>query len=85
MALAEYIRHPRRLGFIAFNLIALALIALWLMTRTDSAEAGLAGLPNVVLTTVGMAIVLAVWIGAWIAWAMMVWSRRRRRQRQSVV
>jgi hypothetical protein len=85
MALAEYIRHPRRLGFIAFNLIALALIALWLMTRTDSAEAGLAGLPNVVLTTVGMAIVLAVWIGAWIAWAMMVWSRRRRRQHQGQV
>ena len=83
MALTDRIRHPRRLGFVVFNLIALALIALWLMTRTDSAEAGLAGLPNVVLTTVGMAIVLAVWIGAWIAWAMMVWSRRRRRQHQS--
>ena len=85
MALADYIRHPRRLGFVAFNLIALALIVLWLMTRTDSAEAGLLGLPNVVLTTVGMAILLAVWIGVWVAWAMLVWSRRRRRQQQSGV
>ena len=84
MALTDRIRHPRRLGFAAFNLIALALIVLWLMTRTDSAEAGLAGLPNVVLTTVGMAILLAVWAGAWIAWALMVWSRRRRQQQSRV-
>jgi hypothetical protein len=78
MGLTDRIRHPRRLGFVVFNLIALALVVLWLTTRSDNAEAGLAGLPNVVLTSAGMAVVLAVWVGAWIAWAVMVWSRRRR-------
>lgn len=84
MALADIIRHPRRLGFVVFNLVALALVVLWFATRSDSADAGLAGLPNVVLTTVGIIIVVAVWIGAWVAWGAMVWSRHRRQsQRQA--
>jgi hypothetical protein len=80
MGLTDRIRHPRRLGFVIFNLIAVGLVLFWLMTRTDSAEAGLAGLPNVVLSTVGIILVLVVWIGAWIAWGVMVWSRQRQRR-----
>jgi hypothetical protein len=79
MALSDFVRHPRRLGFVGFNILALVLAVLWFTTRTDNAEAGLSGLPNVVLTTVGMAILFALWAGMWIAWGVMVWQRHRRR------
>jgi hypothetical protein len=72
------IRHPRRLGFIAFNIVAVALAAVWLTTRVDNAEAGLAGLPNVAITTAAMLVLAAIWAATWIAWGSMVWARRRR-------
>jgi hypothetical protein len=78
MALTDRIRHPRRLGFILFNAIAVTLIALWLWTRTESSESGITDLPNMVLSTVGIVVLVAIWAGMWIAWAVMVWSRRRR-------
>ena len=78
MALTDRIRHPRRLGFILFNVIAIALIALWLWKRTESPEPGITDLPNMVLSTVGIVALVAIWAGVWIAWAVMVWSRRRR-------
>ncbi len=78
MALTDRIRHPRRLGFILFNVIAIALIALWLWTWTESPEPGITDLPNMVLSTVGIVVRVAIWAGVWIAWAVMVWSRRRR-------
>jgi hypothetical protein len=79
MPVTDRIRHPRRLGFVLFNLIALALLALWIFTRTGSEQQGVADLPNFVLSTVGIVVLIAVWAGAWIAWAVMVWSRRRQR------
>ena len=78
MALTDRIRHPRRLGFILFNVLAIALIALWLWKRTESPEPGITDLPNMVLSTVGIVALVAIWAGVWIAWAVMVWSRRRR-------
>jgi hypothetical protein len=83
MALADHIRHPRRLGFIGFNLAALALVVVWAVTRSDSAEAGLAGLPNVVLSTGAIVVIAIVWLGAWLAWGAMVWSRRQRQQQKT--
>ncbi len=74
------LRHPRRLGFIAFNLIVLVLVVLWL---TAVPEAGIADLPNFALANVGMVFVLTAWIIAWLAWAMMVLRRRRRSQREA--
>lgn len=74
-------RHPRRLGFIAFNLIALALVVIWFMSRSESADAGVAGLPNYALTTAGIVVLVIVWVGSWVAWGVMVWSRRRKAQR----
>jgi hypothetical protein len=78
MALIDRIRHPRRLGFILFNVIAIALIGLWIWMRTQSPDPGIADLPNMVLSTVGIVVLVAVWAGAWIAWAVMVWSRLQR-------
>jgi hypothetical protein len=72
------IRHPRRLGFIAFNVITLVLVGIWLMTRTDSAEAGLAGLPNAAISTAAIIVIVTVWVATWIAWGWMVWSRHRK-------
>jgi hypothetical protein len=72
------IAHPRRLGFVLFNLAALALFALSWNVRAEGAREGVAGLPNLALGTTGMIVVAAVWAASWIAWAWMVWLRRRR-------
>lgn len=72
------IRHPRRTGFIAFNLIAVALFALAFGISISSTEAGVAGFPNVVLGTTAMVVIATVWVATWLAWGWMVWLRRRR-------
>ena len=73
-----FLRHPRRLGFVVFNLIAAAAFALAWSVRADGARQGVPGLPNLALGTTAMVIVAAVWAASWIAWAWMVWLRRRR-------
>lgn len=76
--MTRWVRHPRRLGFIAFNAIALlAFLASWSI-RADGMRNGVPGLPNVALGTTAMVIVAAVWAACWIAWGWMVWLRRRR-------
>jgi hypothetical protein len=72
------LRHPRRFGFIIFNVVALLVMGAWLLIRWDSTDAGLAGLPTLALTTAGVVVLALVWIGSWIAWGAMVWSRHRR-------
>jgi hypothetical protein len=74
------LRHPRRLGFIAFNLVVLVLVALWL---TAAPEGGLADLPNFAVANVGMVFVLTAWVIAWLAWAILVLRRWRRSQRET--
>jgi len=78
--LKTILSHPRRLGFIAFNLIVLVLTVLWLKAAP---EAGLADLPNFALTNVGMVFVLTAWVISWLAWVVMVLRRWRRSQRES--
>jgi hypothetical protein len=75
---AFLLRHPRRTGFIAFNLVVLALLVAWALAGPRDLEAGVADLPNWVLGHVGMALLLATWVVAWLAWGWMVVSRRRR-------
>jgi hypothetical protein len=61
--------HPRRTGFIAFNLfVVLAFLASRSLTA-GVAQAGLAGVPNVVLGYAGMTFVTIAWAIAWGAWA----------------
>lgn len=78
--LKTILRHPRRLGFIAFNLIVLVLVVVWL---TAAPDAGLADLPNFALANVGMVFVLTAWVISWLAWALMVLRRWKRSQRES--
>jgi hypothetical protein len=78
--MSKAIAHPRRLGFVAFNAVTLLLLALWLAVATSTRDAGIAGLPNLALTNVAIVLLVAVWIGCWIAWSVMVWSRAQRRR-----
>jgi hypothetical protein len=77
--MSRSIAHPRRLGFVVFNVVAVGLLALWFAMQRDSLEAGIAGLPTAALTSTAIAVLIAVWIGCWIAWSLLVWSRARRR------
>ncbi len=74
------LRHPRRLGFTVFNIVVAVLVIAWLTSGGMSAEAGLMGLADVTLVTVGMLFLLAAWVIAWVAWAVMVLRRRLKRR-----
>jgi hypothetical protein len=58
--------------------LAFAALAGWLAALTGSGE--VAAVPNTALATTGLVVVGAIWAGTWIAWGLLVWSRRRRRQ-----
>jgi heme A synthase len=77
---APVVKHPRRLGFITFNAVvlvtALALVA-FLVSTNSSGDVG--ALPNAALASTGLMVLGIVWVGTWVAWGLMVWSRRRRR------
>lgn len=71
-------RHPRRWGFIAFNVVALALVVSWLVATQDDVETiGVFGLPYYALGYVGMTFLVIAWLIAWAAWIWMVLRRRR--------
>ena len=77
-------RHPRRLGFIAFNIIALALLISWIVVTQDDAETlGVFGLPYFALGYLGIGFLVLAWIVAWVAWFIMLARRRRRHRHQS--
>lgn len=71
-------RHPRRWGFIAFNLIALVALVSWLVASQNDIETlGVFGLPYYALGYLGIAFLMLAWITAWVAWIWMVARRRR--------
>ena len=61
-------RHPRRTGFITLNLIVLAAFLGWGTFTAQMSQEGLGGLPNVMLGYTGMALLVILWIVAWLAW-----------------
>ena len=72
-------RHPRRWGFIAFNVLALAAVVSWiLVTQNDVETLGVFGLPYYALGYVGIAFLVIAWLAAWVAWIVMILRRRRR-------
>ena len=68
-------RHPRRTGFLIFNAIAVVSLIVWAQFTSTMSQGGLTALPNVVLGYTGMALMLAVLVVGWIAWAVMVTRR----------
>ncbi len=80
--LAYFWRHPRRTGFILLNLVVLAAFVSWGSFTADVAGEGLGGLPSIVLGYTGMALLVIVWVAAWLAWGWMIATRQLRRQRE---
>ncbi len=74
-ALAHLWRHPRRTGFIALNVIVLVAFVAWGAFTSDMTNEGIGGVPNVILGYTGMALLIAVWIVAWAAWAWLLARR----------
>ena len=68
-------RHPRRTGFLILILVVLALLFGWGYFTSDLSRQGLSALPTLALGYTGMAIAIALLIGGWIAWAVMVTRR----------
>ena len=68
-------RHPRRTGFIIFNLVVIALLLGWAQFSGSMATEGLGGLPNLMLGYTGMGLAVVALLVGWIAWAVMVTSR----------
>lgn len=74
-ALAFLWRHPRRTGFIILNLIVLVAFIGWGAFTADMSNEGIGGVPNAMLGYTGMALLIVLWIVAWLAWAWMVARR----------
>jgi len=68
-------RHPRRTGFIIFNLVVVAILLGWAQLTGSMTQQGIAGVPNIMLGYTGMALMVVVLIIGWIAWAVMVTAR----------
>jgi hypothetical protein len=68
-------RHPRRTGFIIFNVVVVAILLGWAQLTGRMSQQGIAGVPNIMLGYTGMALMLLALIVGWIAWAVMVTSR----------
>lgn len=75
------LRHPRRLGFFAFNIFALACLVGWIVaTQNDAETLGIFGLPFYALGYLGIGFLMTAWVIAWIAWFILLARKRRRRQ-----
>ena len=70
-------RHPRRIGFVVFNLLVAATLIWWSVFTAQWADDGIAGVPNLVLGVSGVALLIALWVGGWIAWGAMLAAHRR--------
>ncbi|HEX4298072.1 MAG TPA: hypothetical protein VHZ56_08610 [Devosia sp.] len=73
-------RHPRRTGFIVFNLVVIAALLGWAEFTKGMTQEGIAGVPNVMLGYTGMGFVLVAWIVGWLAWGVMVTSRHAKQK-----
>lgn len=82
--LRSLFRHPRRLGFAAFNLIIILLLTLKSTAGPGDPEAGLFDLPSLVVGYVGTIFLLTAWGLGWLAWTLMVLSRRRRLRQAAI-
>lgn len=80
-AIAAYFwRHPRRTGFILLNIVVLAAFLAWGTFTAEMSRQGIGGVPNIMLGYVGMALLMILWVFAWLAWGSMVVRRQLARR-----
>lgn len=72
--------HPRRTGFLVFNVIVIVLLIAWGAFTANMSEGGISALPNLMLGYTGMALLAVAWIVGWIAWGYMVVNRHAHHQ-----
>ena len=70
--------HPRRTGFIIFNVVVLVLLIAWAAVTSQLSHEGIGALPNLMLSYTGIVLVAVAWVVGWIAWAIMVTRRHAR-------
>lgn len=76
-------RHPRRTGFLTFNVAVIALLLGWGIYTATLSHEGIGALPNLVVGYTGMAVLFLAWVVGWIAWAIMVTTRHARHLRRA--
>ena len=74
-ALAYLWRHPRRTGFIALNVVVLIAFIAWGAFTAEMSDEGIGGVPNAMLGYTGMALLIVLWVFAWLAWAWLIARR----------
>jgi hypothetical protein len=75
---APYVqRHPRRIGFVIFNVLVAATLVWWALFTSQWYDDGIAGIPNLVLGLSGVVLLIALWVGGWVAWGAMIAAHRR--------
>lgn len=79
-ALAYLWRHPRRTGFITLNVVVLIAFVGWAVFTHEMTKEGIGGLPNVMLGYTGLALLVVLWVVAWLAWAWQAASHQLRRR-----
>jgi hypothetical protein len=73
-------RHPRRTGFVTFNVIVLLAFIGWGAFTAEMTREGIAGVPNVMLGYTGMAFLALAWSAGWAAWLVLLVRRQARRR-----
>lgn len=72
--------HPRRLGFMIFNVVMIIAIVAWGYATREFVGEGLAALPMTLLGTAGTTMLFLILIGVWVAWAIfLIWRHRPHR------
>lgn len=65
-------RHPRRTGLIILNVVVLVAFVGWGWFTAEMSDEGVGGIPNVMVGYTGMALLIAVWVVAWLVWIGML-------------
>lgn len=73
--------HPRRTGFIVFNIAILAVIVAFGVLTSSLKGDGLASVPMMILSIGGTTVLIGLWLGVWVAWGIfLLWRHRPHKQ-----
>ena len=72
--------HPRRLGFVLFNVGMIAAIVVWGVATEELKGEGLAAAPMAILGIAGTAVLIGLLVAVWVVWAIfLIWRHRPHR------